>query len=743
MSEHSAAANTQGKFGFTAVFLTSLCTILGAILFLRFGYAVSHASLLGTMGIIVLGHLVTIPTAMAVAEIATNRKVEGGGAYYIISRSFGINIGAATGVALYFSQAISVAFYIIAFAEAFTPVIDWVLSEYGFEMHKLMISVPTMLLLTLLMLTKGADIGMKALYFVAFILGVSLIMFFAGGTNYSAPNPSTIWFDKVGGADDFFVVFAICFPAFTGMAAGLGMSGDLKDPKKSIPSGTIWAAITGMAIYALVAVKLAYSGSPEMLDGDDLFMSKIALWGPIIPIGLGAASLSSALGSIMVAPRTLQALGNDKVFQSPWINSWLSRGTKKSNEPINAALITVVIGFIFILAGDIDVVAQIITMFFMVTYGAICLISFLEHFAADPAYRPSFRSRWYYSLLGFIMCVYLMFRINYGFALLAIVILFLIYFSVTYQRKDRQGMAAIFQGVSFQLSRGLQVYLQKANREEEETWRPSVVTVSRDSFERFAAFNMTKWLTHRYGFGTYLHLMSGYLSREKSDEANTALSKLLDMAKTSNSNVYLNTLVSPSFTSAVAQVIQLPGVSGKDNNMILFEYFNERTEQLQEISDQFRLIKSIDFDLCILRSSERGFGLQHEIHVWIHGQDFENANLMILLAYIVLGHPEWKGGVIKIFAVFPEAEMAEQRDRLKELVKSGRLPISEHNIEVIVQEPGLDRGAVISQYSKSADLTFIGFRDEHLKRVGLEVFARYHELGNILFVSAATEVEIK
>jgi amino acid transporter len=737
----SAEGQGGGGFGFTAVFLTSLCTILGAILFLRFGYAVANVGLLGTLGIVLLGHLVTIPTAMAVAEIATNRRVEGGGAYYIISRSFGIHIGAATGLALYFSQAISIAFYIIAFAEAFEPVIAWVRDVYGFTLHKQLISLPAMALLTLLMLTRGADLGMKALYVVAVILGLSLVFFYAGGTDYVPP--PEVWADRVRGGDDFFMVFAICFPAFTGMAAGLGMSGDLKDPKTAIPAGTMLATLAGMLIYATVAIKLAYTGSPEALDADQLFMSRVALWGPIIPIGLAAASLSSALGSIMVAPRTLQALANDRVFQGARMNDWLSRARGKGAEPVNAALVTAAIGFAFIALGELDLVARIITMFFMVTYGAICLISFLEHFAADPAYRPSFRSHWTLSLLGFVFAVYLMFRISVGFTVLAGVLLVLMYLSVTWRRGDRHGMAAIFQGVSFQLSRGLQVFLQKANRADEETWRPSIVCISRDSFRRFAAFEMTTWLSHRYGFGTYVHLLPGYLSPQTRAEAREVLEKLLDLARASRSNVYCNTLISPSFTTAVAQVMQLPGVSGKDNNMALFEFSKHDPVNLDEIVDNHRLVKSTDFDLVLLRSSEKGFGLNHEIHVWISDMDYENANLMILLAYIVLGHPDWKGATIKLFAIFPHDQQEQARANLQRLVVSGRLPISAKNVEVIVRQEDVSRRAIISAHSREADLTFIGFNDAELRKNGTDTFAGYGELGNILFVSAAVEKQIQ
>ena len=152
------AANKKGYgFGTAPVFLAAISTILGAILFLRFGYAVAHAGMLGTVLIILIGHMITIPTAMAIAEIATNLKVEGGGEYFIISRSFGTIIGGTIGIALYFSQAISVAFYMIAFSEAFTPLFGYVQQQFGFIPQTWMISIPATLVLLIVMLKKGAD----------------------------------------------------------------------------------------------------------------------------------------------------------------------------------------------------------------------------------------------------------------------------------------------------------------------------------------------------------------------------------------------------------------------------------------------------------------------------------------------------------------------------------------------------------------------------------------------------------
>ncbi len=735
----------QHKFGTAPVFLTAISTILGAIMFLRFGYAVGSVGLAGTLAIIAIGHLVTVPTAMAIAEIATNQKVEGGGEYYIISRSFGLTIGSAIGIALYLSQAISVAFYIIAFAQAFEPVIDYVWTHYGVALHdKRWFSIPTVFFLTVLMLYRGASIGVKTLYVVVAVLAVSLVMFFMGRTGYQSDFSLHQLTGSISSHDSFFYVFAICFPAFTGMTAGVGLSGDLKDPKKSIPVGTLSATFFGMVVYVFIAWKLSVSASPEVLVSDQLIMSRIAVWWPIIPIGLACATLSSAIGSIMVAPRTLQAIATDNIAPSRQLNYWLKKGRGPAREPFNATMTTGVIALLFVLIGDVNVVAEIITMFFMVTYGSLCLISFLQHFAADPAYRPAFRSRWYVSLLGALMCIWLMFKINAPYALLSVFIMTGLYLAIRYKRKDRAAMAHIFQGVIFQLSRTIQVFLQKASKENsDKQWRPSVVCVSGASFDRFTAFDLLKWISHRYGFGTYIHLIEGYLNRETNEEAKRCLDRLIKLADQSHSNVFIDTLISPSYTSALAQIIQLPGISGKENNLILLEFARNETEKVSRIVENYPLIRAAEFDICTLVSAPRAFGYKQEIHIWITSSDYDNANLMILLGYIILGHPEWKNGHIKIFAVYPESELAAQKELLAEKILAGRLPIAPGNVKVIPQREVGDIKAIINEYSPEADLTVVGMRSETMADKGAGTFSGYDKVGSMLFVNSTHQKEIR
>ena len=725
--------NTNAKFGTLPVFLTALSTILGAILFLRFGWAVGQVGFIGVIGIVALGHIVTIPTAFAVAEIATNQRVQGGGAYYIISRSFGLNIGGAIGIALYLSQAISVAFYVIAFGEAFEPVIKWIGETYNFFIpDRRWISIPTMVLLSILILTKGANVGMKALYVVVAILLTSIAMFFLGD---STIKPEVVNFhSKIPNNLNFFFVFTIIFPAFTGLAAGLGLSGDLKDPKKSIPRGTLWATVVGMLVYIAVAYKFAVSATPEDLVADQLIMSKIAMWGPIIPIGLAAASLSSALGSIMVAPRTLQAIGYDDIFPQSHLNRWFARGRKTDNEPINGSLITIVIAFVFVVVGDVDFVAQIISMFFMVTYSAICLISLLEHFAADPAYRPTFRSSWHLSLIGTLSSLWLMFQMNATYAAFSVVIMAIIYYVIMLNNEENQGLNKLFRGVIFQLSRQLQIMLQRADSEKDKSWRPFGVCISHDTFKRRSAFDIMRWISYKYGFGTYIHFIKGLLNEKNTEESKQVLDRLIQLSAGSDSRVYLDTIISPSYTSAIAQVVQLSGISGKGNNLILFEFSRTDPGNLKEITGNYQIVESAGFDICILNTSYKSFGYKKEIHIWIRPEDYVNANLMILLGYIILGHPEWKKGKIKIFALYPEQDMEEKRKQLMELIKAGRLPISPSNISMVPYESG-DRKSKIMKYSADADLTIIGFTTDALRNI--EEFSEgYNDLGNILFVSS-------
>ncbi len=521
------------------------------------------------------------------------------------------------------------------------------------------------------------------------------------------------------------------------MTAGVGLSGDLKNPAKSIPIGTLSATVLGMIIYFFISYKLSSSATPEDLTSNQFVMSKIALFGWIvIPIGLAASTLSSALGSVMVAPRTLQALASDKSFPLKLINQWLSHSRTKDDEPVNASLITCLVALVFVALGNVDVVAQIISMFFLITYGSLCLISFLNHFGSSPSYRPSFKSKWFISLIGFITSVWVMIKISIGYSILAISAITLLYIFINYIHRNRKGLSSIFTNTIFQLNRNLQLYLQKSRIVKTSTdWRPSVICISKNSFNRDNAFKLTNWISYKYGFGTYLHRIEEYCSRNSFEKSREELSRLIHNYG-DNSHVYIDTIISPSYTSAIAQAIQIPSISGMENNMLILEYDKENPDGLVDIIDNFKLINSDNFDVCILASSRKPIIYKNGIHIWIKTTDTENANLMIILSYILLGHPDWKNSDIKIFDICKQGEIEEVKKQMNELIDKGRLPITALNVKILVEEEEKPSKAIINSYSVNAGLTIIGFHEGSIKHLDTSTFEGYNDLGNILFVNS-------
>lgn len=728
-------------FGTLPVYLTSISSILGAVLFLRLGWATGELGLWGALAVILLGHMITIPTALAISELSTNTRVEGGGEYFIISRSFGLKIGSTIGMALFLSQAISIAFYTIAFAESFTPLYDWFSGRYGWELPRQAVSVPTLCLMAWVILRKGAGSGVRLLYVVCGVLLLSLVMFFLG-----KPLDDVATGDAFGsfGDGNFFLVFAVCFPAFTGMTAGVGLSGNLRNPGRTIPLGTMLGTATGLLIYILVVWKLAGSAPRAELIGDQMVMSRIALLGGIVvPLGLMASTGSSALGMMMVAPRTLQAIAGDRVFPFRRTNITFARGRGAHREPYNASLATFAIALVFTILGDVNSVAQVISMFFLVTYGSLCLSSFLNHFGSPPSYRPRFRSRWYLSLAGFVMSVWVMFMISPLYTVVAYAALVVLYLWIERSNRDKKGIVNIFKGALFQLNRQLQVYMQKRRTElENEEWRPAALCISHHSFERPKIFDLMRWISRKHGFGTYFHLIEGYFGRETHAESERILRRLVAAQRDAGSALYIDTMVSPSYTSAIAQAIQSPSISGMENNMAVFEYDKSCPQELARILENVHLVRAGGFDVGIYAISEYAVHPEDGIHVWVSNVDDLNTNFMILMGYIILSHPDWSQSEISIFITDTGERIGETREELRRRIAAGRLPATMQNIEIVEAHPGQRLRTVVERRSRGAGLVIFGFREELVRGGGEAFFSEFDSLGDVLFLNAAKAKEI-
>jgi hypothetical protein len=276
---------------------------------------------------------------------------------------------------------------------------------------------------------------------------------------------------------------------------------------------------------------------------------------------------------------------------------------------------------------------------------------------------------------------------------------------------------------------------------ENKKWRPSAVCISPHSFERDKVLELMKWLSHQHGFGTYFHYIEGYYGKETYAESRKILQQLVERQKEYGGALYIDTMISPSYTSAIAQVIQTPSISGMENNMVVFEYDRNQPEELERILGNIKLIRAGDFDVCIFAGSVYPVRNRSGIHVWITETDEVNTNLMILLGYIIIAHPDWHNSKIKIF-ITSSRRSDTVKEGIKERIAAGRLPITLTNIEIMILAGGQTVNEVISIHSRQAGLTIVGFHEDILKYDAMKFFSAFPEMGDILFVNASQSREI-
>jgi solute carrier family 12 sodium/potassium/chloride transporter 2 len=296
----------QKKFGaFAGVFTPSLLTILGVIMYMRLGWVVGNSGLIGVIIVITIAHVISITTGLSISSIATDKKVGAGGVYYVLSRSLGLPIGGAIGVTLFIGTAMSIALYLIGFAESFNACVGLDSGINGLRMGGSL----ALLALTILAIIS-TSLALKAQFFILAAIIISIFSIFFG-TSPAAPESLSMFAPE--GSVSMEMVFAIFFPAVTGFTAGIAMSGDLKDPKKSIPSGTLWSIAVGFVVYIGLATFLFFTVDSEVLKTDNNILLKLSLFAPAVFAGIWGATLSSALGGVLGGPRILQAMSVDKI----------------------------------------------------------------------------------------------------------------------------------------------------------------------------------------------------------------------------------------------------------------------------------------------------------------------------------------------------------------------------------------------------------------------------------------------
>lgn len=692
-------------------------------MYLRFGWVVGNVGLYGTLIIVTLSTLITFLTSLSIAAIATNTPVKKGGAYFMISRSLGIEIGGAIGIPLYLAQAFSIALYVIGFAESIVTVFP-VLNI------KVVGIITTLALGTLSLFSTKATI--RAQFFILGIIALSLLSLLFG----SPIEETHIELSGVSPAqsEDFWVVFAIFFPAVTGIMAGVNMSGDLKDPNRSIPRGTFLAVGTGYLIYITLPIILAGRADASTLVSDPLIMRKIAIWGGAILLGVWGATLSSATGSLLGAPRVLQALVLDKVL--PRKLSLLAKGSGKEQIPRAATILTIIITLILVYTGNLNTIAPILTMFFLTTYGILNLTAGIERLLESPSFRPKFKVHWAFSFFGTIGCFAVMFLINSLATIIAIVFIIIVYIWLR-RRKLKATWGDVRSGMLLQLLRYAVLRLEKNINAK--SWRPNFLVLSGSLAKRWHLIDFANGITQERGLFTIATILAEKnVSREKINDYEKRLTEYLNNKKikalvriTKAKEIFrgaIQLVDSYGLGHVVPNTVLLGESKNKEHqkdyaNMILHFYQSKRNVIIMQdfVSEDFTNKKSVD--------------------IWWGGLK-GNGGLMMILGYLMHTSTYWPNIEVNIKMVVKTEEAASTANKnLTNLLSGMRVNF---NTQVLVSK---DRSFwdILKTESANSDLVMLGLKTPD------ENFAEYFEnlkkntkyLQRKIFVLASQDIEFE
>lgn len=698
------------SFGtFKGVFTPSVLTILGVIMYLRFGWVLGSVGLTGTLLIVTIATSITFLTGLSLSALATNMKVGGGGAYYIISRSLGLEAGAAIGLPLFFAQAFGIAFYVSGFTEALLGNMGEYLPAF---LTARVIAASTLILLTTLAYFS-ANLAMKAQFVIFAVIIASLASFFMGapvaGVSGGIPVPKGV---------GFWTVFAVFFPAVTGIEAGIAMSGDLKNPAKSLPLGTLGAVLTGYVIYMALPVFLNHMvADPEQLLNPNA-MRSVARWGFLIIAGVFAASLSSALGALLGAPRTLQALANDRVLPR-----FIGRGFGPDKaDPRIATALSFGVALVAVLLGDLNLIAPILSMFFLLSYGLLNLSAGLEGLIESPSWRPKFKVKYGISLLGAAGCFMVMLMINAGATLVALLVTGTVFFLV-----KRRHMNAHWSDMRYGIySLLVRFGIQRLSRlkPDEHTWRPNILALSGSPKSRWHLVEMAHALTRHSSALTVASILPVEdWSAEKVQAMEESMREYLEKREV---DAMVKILPAPDRLAGAKSLVRAYGYGPLTPNTILFGETEDRT-RFDKFAEFIELVYRTRRNLIMLREDDipEPEGNQSQIDVWWGGNK-DNIGLILTLAYQIQKSPVWKqsGLVIKTI-VNTEEEREAAQTRLETFIEEQRVPAG---IEVLISNR-TNAFDIIRQSSANAGLVFLGMRPPG-EEESSEDYSRYY--GNLI-----------
>jgi len=687
MSNQATIAPSKKYGTFFGVYVPSILTILWVILYLRLGWVVAHVGLTGAIVILCFASAITFITGLSTSATATNMKVKGGGVYFMVSRCFGVESGAAIGVPLFLAQAIGITFYTMGFAES---------------VHQLLPMVPTYLISIASLFTISAlvfyapDLAMKSQLYIFGAILLSIISFYMGDA-FVAPAESLKAFEKVS----FWVVFAVFFPAVTGITTGISMSGDLEEPSKSIPYGTLAAVVTGFVIYLVTMIFLNKLAPAEALNSDSMIIAKISKLPFLIYVGIWFSTLSSALGGLLAAPRTLQAMAKDGIGPRA-----LAKGFGPSDDPRAAMLITFALALSINFLGGIDVIAPILTMFFLTSYGALNLAAGLEGLTQNPSWRPSFKTPWTVSLVGAAGCFVSMLFIDPQATFVALVFCGLVYYVVRRTHAHKRQWSDIRRGLLLHMAR-TSVYSLATLKEEARTWRPNIMVLSSKPTAQPHLLQVSNGLSQRRGF---LIVASIVNQEDRSRKAIALLERpVKEHLEQNDIQAITKIKVASNLVESIKNLVSDYGVGVLTPNTVIMGCFENQSsdkENAKIMSDVILTIHGAEKNLLLIRKPELINDVsKSRIDVWI-GKENSNDALILAFAYLLQTSADWIGSelCLKTFAN-DEVEKTQILKRNIDFVRRSRISATNR---VYIKDETATHFDEIRKYSQDAGIVFMG-----------------------------------
>lgn len=685
-----ARTSSGGGYGFGAfqgVFTPSILTIIGVVMYLRFGWMLGNVGLPTSLAIVTMGSLITFLTGLSISALATNMRMKGGGAYFILSRSLGLEAGAALGIPLAISQAISVSFYVVGFAEALVQ--SGIPAATGWDPR--FVGMFTLSALAVVS-TFSASLALKSQYVVMAAIAASLVAFFSG----RSPAPEVVAAASANNVPvtGFWTVFAVFFPAVTGILSGVGMSGDLKDPGKAIPKGTIAAVLVGYAIYMAVPIMLAhFVPDPAALRADSMMMQKCSRWPWLILAGVWAATLSSAVGSFLAAPRVVQALARDRI-----IPLFFGRGFGRSDDPRIAAAVCFALAAVCVWLGDINIIAPVLTLFNLSTYGLLNLSAACEEMMSNPTWRPTFRVRAWLSLVGFAGCLAAMFMISPGWTFVALVCEGAIYWIVK-RRVLRAQWGDMRTGLWMASVRIALCNLGRASHVER-NWRPNLLVFTGLPIHNFGLVHFAREIS---GGRSMVTVASVVPEQAWTPDREAELrSSVMRMTERLELEADVKVLPSPDDWAGMNELARAYGFGPIVPNTVLMGF--PAPESSAKFTSLMKLLCARRRNI-ILAGREGDRDGDGRVDIWWRGGN-SNGAFMLALAFLLRQDESWRRHPLRVNMIVRGSPHAEADELIAGFLRDARVEAETR----VIESEGEPFVETIAANSADAAVTFVGLR---------------------------------